>query len=60
MEGVVLTPLRPAGTALIGGRRIDVLSADGFVEAQERVKIVQVEGAKVTVRKAIDLAPPHG
>ena len=50
-EGVALTQLRPAGTAMIGGKRIDVLAGDGFVAAQEHIKVVQVEGVKVIVRK---------
>jgi membrane-bound serine protease (ClpP class) len=50
-EGVALTPLRPAGTALIEGERVDVLAESDFIAPQERIKVLQTEGAKVVVRK---------
>lgn len=48
--GVALSPLRPAGTAKIAGRRVDVVAESGFVESGETVVVVQVEGARVVVR----------
>lgn len=51
MEGTTVTPLRPAGTALIGNDRLDVISEGGYIESQQRVKVVTSEGSRVVVRK---------
>lgn len=51
LEGVTVTPLRPAGTALLDGERIDVVSEGGFIEENKRVKVVNVEGMRVVVRE---------
>ena len=50
--GVALTTLRPAGTAEIGGRRVDVVSQSTFVAAGEAVEVVSVRGSRVEVRPA--------
>lgn len=51
LEGTTVTPLRPAGTALFDDERIDVVSEGSFIELDERVKVVKVEGMRVVVRK---------
>lgn len=51
LEGKVVTPLRPSGTALFDHERIDVISEGDFVEKDKKVKIIQVEGARVVVRE---------
>ncbi len=51
LEGTTVTPLRPAGTALFNDERIDVVSEGSFIELDERVKVVKVEGMRVVVRK---------
>jgi membrane-bound serine protease (ClpP class) len=48
--GAALTPLRPAGTALINGKRVDVVTEGGFVEKGTPVRVVSVEGLRVVVR----------
>ena len=48
--GVALTTLRPAGTAEIDGRRVDVVSQSTFVSAGEPVEVVSVRGSRVEVR----------
>ncbi len=48
--GVALTTLRPAGTAEIGGRRVDVVSQSTFVPPGARVEVVSVRGSRVEVR----------
>jgi membrane-bound serine protease (ClpP class) len=48
--GETLTPLRPCGTAVINGRRCDVVSEGAFVEAGRPVKVIAVEGLRVVVR----------
>ena len=49
--GVTLTVLRPAGSSIINGKRVDVVAADGgFVEKGTTVKVVEIEGLRVVVR----------
>jgi len=48
-EGVALTPLRPAGVAMINERRVDVVSSGFMIEKGTRVKVVEVEGNRVQV-----------
>lgn len=49
-EGVAITPLRPAGTALIEGERINVVTEGAFVERDSSVTVVEVEGNRVVVQ----------
>jgi membrane-bound serine protease (ClpP class) len=51
-HGVAETALRPAGKASIGGRRVDVVTDGGFIDAGERVVVAEVNGPRVVVRKA--------
>lgn len=51
LEGVTVTQLRPAGTALLDQERIDVVSEGDFVESGKQVKVVKVEGMRVVVRE---------
>lgn len=48
--GTALTPLRPSGTAVIDGRRVDVVSEGGLIERGAPVKVIAVEGLRVVVR----------
>ena len=49
--GITLTVLRPAGSCMINGKRIDVVAADGtFIEKGASVKVVEIEGLRVVVR----------
>jgi membrane-bound serine protease (ClpP class) len=48
--GTAFTQLRPSGTALINGRRIDVVTEGALIEKGEPVKVVAVEGMRVVVR----------
>jgi len=50
LEGTALTPLRPAGVADIGGRRVDVVSEGSYIAAGTALKVIQVEGVRVVVR----------
>lgn len=49
-QGVTLTPLRPAGTGLFQGERLDIMSEGEYVPANTPVTIVRVEGNRVVVR----------
>ena len=48
--GVAFTQLRPAGTALIHGKRVDVLTEGELIERGTPVRVVAVEGMRVIVR----------
>ncbi len=48
---VTVTPLRPAGTVLVDEERIDVSSFGDYIDKDETVRIVKVEGSKIFVRK---------
>lgn len=50
--GTAYTQLRPSGTALIGGRRVDVVSEGALIERGASIKVVAIEGMRVVVRAA--------
>ena len=50
-EGEVLSELRPAGTILIDGKPVDVVSEGAFINKGEKVRVVKVEGMRIIVRK---------
>jgi membrane-bound serine protease (ClpP class) len=49
--GTAFTQLRPSGTALINGRRVDVVSEGALIEKGAAVKVVAIEGMRVVVRE---------
>jgi membrane-bound ClpP family serine protease len=49
-EGVVLTTLRPVGTCDFSGRRVECVAESGFVEKDEKIKVIKVASTQVTVR----------
>lgn len=49
LEGETITALRPAGTVLVNGRRVDVVSVGDFVEKGAKVKVVDTSGSRVMV-----------
>ena len=50
-EGIALTTLRPAGTAEINGRRVDVMTESEYVEKGKKIKVLAVDGIRVLVRE---------
>ena len=50
-----ITPLRPAGTVIIGGRRLDVSSYGDYIDKAEEVIITKVEGSKIFVQRVKEL-----
>ena len=49
-SGKSITPLRPAGAALINDQRVDVVTQGDFVDAEVEVEVILVEGSRVVVR----------
>ncbi|MDE0088764.1 MAG: hypothetical protein OXU23_23790 [Candidatus Poribacteria bacterium] len=47
--GVALTPLRPAGTVKIDNKRLDVVTVGDFIAQNTPVKVLEVEGSKISV-----------
>lgn len=50
-SGLTKTALRPAGTMLLDGRLIDVVSEGDFIESEVPVTVIKVEGMRVVVRE---------
>jgi Membrane-bound serine protease (ClpP class) len=50
--GMVLTELRPAGTALLGETPVDVVSEGMFIKKGETVRVIAVNGSRVVVRRS--------
>lgn len=48
-SGVVFSALRPAGSILVNGRRIDAVSDGTFIDKDARVRVVDVRGNRVVV-----------
>lgn len=48
---VAVTPLRPSGTVLLEGERLDVSSFGDYIDKGETVVITKIEGSKIFVKK---------
>ncbi|ASN05189.1 NfeD family protein [Virgibacillus necropolis] len=51
LEGKALTPLRPSGSASFDNERLDVVSEGRFIQEDQSIKIVKVEGSRIVVRE---------
>jgi membrane-bound serine protease (ClpP class) len=49
--GQAVSPLRPAGYAMIEGRRVDVVTRGEMIAKDALVRVVRVEGSRVIVEK---------
>ena len=49
-SGKSITPLRPAGAALINDQRVDVVTLGDFIGPEVEVEVILVEGNRVVVR----------
>ena len=48
-EGVTMTPLYPAGSAMFGDRKLDVITRGDYIDEGKRVKIVETHGNRLIV-----------
>lgn len=56
LTGKALTPLRPAGTGLIGNNRLDVVSEGGFIDQDVPIVVIRTEGYRLIVREDTETA----
>ena len=49
-DGSVITPLRPVGMCDFSGQRLECVAESGYVDKDEKVKVIHVEGTQLTVR----------
>ncbi|MBO2943261.1 nodulation protein NfeD [Paenibacillus sp. F411] len=51
LTGITLTPLRPSGTADIGGQRMDVVTAGGFIPSGSSIRVLKTDGTRIVVEQ---------
>lgn len=56
--GSALTTLRPSGTALICGQRVDVVTEGAMIDRDTPIKVVAIEGMRVVVRALSETSVP--
>ena len=49
-HGRTLTALRPAGMALINGKKVDVVSIGDFIDKDIPVQVIDISGNRVVVK----------
>ncbi len=49
-QGIAHTVLRPSGTAIIEGNRLDVVAESGMIEKGSAITVVAIEGTRIIVR----------
>lgn len=52
--GEVYTALRPAGSIVVNGKRVDAVADGAFIDKGARVKIIEVRGNRVVVEQATE------
>jgi membrane-bound serine protease (ClpP class) len=50
-QGITLTQLRPAGKIMIDDEIIDAVSEGAFIQKDQKVKVIKVEGSRIVVRE---------
>lgn len=48
--GIVITPLRPVGMCEFDGERLECVAERGYVDKEEKIVVIHVEGTQLTVR----------
>lgn len=48
-EGTVYSPLRPAGTVMVDGRRVNAVSDGTYIDKGTPIRVIEVEGHRVVV-----------
>jgi len=50
-EGKTLSELRPAGIAIVDGKKVDVVSAGSFIPTGTPIRVVDTSGNRIVVQK---------
>lgn len=50
--GEAFTPLRPAGTVMVGDKRVSAVTSGSFIEQGKKVRIIEVRGSRIVVEEA--------
>jgi membrane-bound serine protease (ClpP class) len=50
-EGIAVSTLRPTGIGQFDGNRLSVIAEGEFIDPNEKIKIIKVEGYRIIVRK---------
>ncbi|MGF6352602.1 membrane-bound serine protease (ClpP class) [Paenibacillus sp. 4624] len=53
LQGISLTPLRPAGTAMFDGERVDVVTDGAFIPVDTPIIVIKAEGSRIVVQQAL-------
>lgn len=53
LQGISLTPLRPSGTAMFEGERIDVVTDGDFIPIDTPIIVIKAEGTRIVVQQAL-------
>lgn len=56
--GSALTTLRPSGTALISGHRVDVVTEGSMIDRDTPIQVIAIEGMRVVVRALSETSAP--
>ena len=51
--GKAFTVLRPAGTVVVDGKRVDAVSSGEHIEKGSSIRVIEVHGSRVVVEKAV-------
>ncbi|RST22010.1 nodulation protein NfeD, partial [Streptomyces sp. WAC04770] len=51
LVGTSITPLRPAGTMELEGRRLDVVTLGGFIDSGRPVRVIKTDGTRIVVEE---------
>jgi len=52
LTGEALTDLRPAGTAIIDGKRYDVVTQGDYIVKDSKIEVMEEEGSKIVVKQS--------
>jgi membrane-bound serine protease (ClpP class) len=52
-EGVAESNLHPAGTALVEGRKIDVISSGVYIRKGSRIRVIEASGPRIVVEEIV-------
>ena len=49
-DGIAFTPMHPVGMVKFNDRRVECVAESGYIEKDTEVKVIRVQGSRVTVR----------